>query len=194
MGAAAIEVVPAWLDVAGTVVDTLGSLITAFAVVAGGLWAYFKFVKGRTYRPRLEVRLDGGWIEVAGRHQFHARVFAKNIGGTSVQLIQHGSALAMSTVADPELGKRRRIWHVVTKQAIFKEHQWVEPLEQVGDELLLDLDVGAPIVVQMELRLVWSWKRRRPNVVVFARKILPANVQGPDGDEGEKDESRPGGA
>jgi hypothetical protein len=37
-----------------TIVDVLQKLFTIAAIVVGGIWAYFNFFKGRTYRMRLE--------------------------------------------------------------------------------------------------------------------------------------------
>jgi hypothetical protein len=69
-----------FLDNVKTVVDIIGTGVTAAAVIIGGIWAYFKFVKGRTFRPRLEVGLAGQWRLFNGKDLLHARVTLKNIG------------------------------------------------------------------------------------------------------------------
>jgi hypothetical protein len=33
----------------------VSSVATAGAVIVGGLWGYFNFAKGRTYKPRLSI-------------------------------------------------------------------------------------------------------------------------------------------
>ena len=49
------------LESVNAVVDIIGTSVTAIAIIIGGFWAYFKFAKGRTYRPRFEVLLAGQW-------------------------------------------------------------------------------------------------------------------------------------
>src|SRR6516164_3819133 len=67
-----------------TIVDTISKAVTAVAVIIGGVWAYFKFVRGRTYRPRLEVDLAGQWWPVNGKWLLQTRVMVKNVGASKV--------------------------------------------------------------------------------------------------------------
>ena len=71
------------LDQVKTLVDILGTIVTAIAVVVAGVWAYFNFVKGRTYRPRLEISLSGKWHAGSGTNWFHLVISVKNMGGSA---------------------------------------------------------------------------------------------------------------
>lgn len=170
---------PAWLQVTSGLTETIGTAITAAALIVAGIWAYFRFVKDRTYRPKLDVTLSGAWLDLDGVHHLHARVVVANIGGTAVELVQVGTGLVVSGLAPAVQGKRRRSWRQVTKQAVFDEHGWIEPQERISDDVLLDLGVDRPVETMLELRLVCvlsktRWRRPAANVVVFARRILPA--------------------
>src|SRR5262245_14886669 len=76
------------LDNAKTIADSIQALVTAAAILVGGIWAYFKFAQGRTFRPRIEVDVSGQWRDVRenkGLHirkkkLLHARIRVKNIG------------------------------------------------------------------------------------------------------------------
>jgi len=68
------------LDDLKTIVEIAGTTVTAVAVIVGGLWAYFKFVRGRTFRPRLELGMSGQWRMIKDEPFLHARVTVKNIG------------------------------------------------------------------------------------------------------------------
>jgi hypothetical protein len=37
--------------------ETVQTALTSGAIVVGGVWTYFKFIKGRTFRPRV----NGQW-------------------------------------------------------------------------------------------------------------------------------------
>jgi hypothetical protein len=132
------ETATSGLDDAKTVADIVGTLITALAVIVGALWAYYRFVKGRTYRPRLEVSMGGEWFTVDGKRLLLARVRLKNIGASVVELLQKGTGLRVSTLGDS--GSPGTVsWiqgHVYT---ILDEHAWIEPGETVSDDVLLRL-------------------------------------------------------
>jgi hypothetical protein len=159
-------------DVAGIV----GSAVTALAVIVGGSWAYFKFVKGRTYRPRLEVNLFGQWREVNGAKRYHARITVRNIGASVVRLLQRGTGLRVNLLADYQpRPPGRATWRKAGTFQIFLEHDWIEPGETVSDDLLLDLGESGPALVMLEARLVWKWSSHSEEIVVFARRMLAAD-------------------
>jgi hypothetical protein len=160
-----------------TVVDIVGTTVTAAAVVVGGLWAYFKFVKGRTYRPRLEVGMSGRWRNVDGRRLIHARVAVRNIGASVVTLIQEGTGLRISVLAvDQDPPPAAMAWTSMRVFEIFGEHEWIEPGETVSDDVLLDLGVSESLPLLFESRLVWQLSGRQSDqVVVFARQVIPVD-------------------
>jgi hypothetical protein len=143
------------LDNLKTVVDIIGTVVTAAAVILGGMWAYFKFVKGRTYRPRLGVRLTGHWRPVDGRHLLHARITVENIGASKVTLLQRGTGLRVSVLApDQPVAQAPVAWEHLKVFEILREHEWTEPGEMVSDDVLLDLGIPEPAPTLFEARLV----------------------------------------
>ena len=73
------------------------SIATAVAVIIGGFWAYFKFIRGRTFKPKLSIALAGQWrfIPRVG-NVFHARLRVTNIGASKADLKQFGTGLQIS--------------------------------------------------------------------------------------------------
>ena len=41
--------------------DIAQAVVTTAAVVVGGFWAYYKFVRGRLYSPHVDIALFGQW-------------------------------------------------------------------------------------------------------------------------------------
>jgi hypothetical protein len=169
------------LDNLKTVVDIIGTAITGVAVIAGGIWAYFKFVKGRTFRPRLEVDLSGEWQSVGQwrrnrRQLLQARIRVKNIGASKVTLLQKGTGLRVSVLAANQPSPPAPAgWDSRGVFVILKEHAWIEPGETISDDLLLDLGMSAAVATLFEARLVW--RRRRRNIVVSAREVIPTDAK-----------------
>src|SRR5512132_4173741 len=125
------------LDDIDTIVGIVGTAITALAVIIGGIWAYFKFVKGRTYRPRLEVGLFGQWRIINGRPLLQARLTVKNIGASVVTLLQKGTGLRVGMLEGNQPSPpAAQVWRELRVFEVLGEHQWIEPQETVSDDLL----------------------------------------------------------
>ena len=171
-----------------TVVDIVGTVVTAGAVVVGGLWAYFRFVKDRVYRPRLEVGLFGQWREVGGESMLHARVTVKNIGATDVELLQEGTALIVESMSAEQSDPPTSVqWTPLQASSILEDHQWIEPNETISDDLLLRLGLTQPEPVRFRCALRWKWGSRGGDIViVVTRKIIPVGAT-LDGAEGQDD-------
>ena len=109
------------------VVDVAGTFVTAAAIIVGGLWAYFKFVKNRTYRPRLEVTMQAQWRVVRDVRLLQARVTVKNIGASSVRLIQHGTGLRINRLGQVPMPEAVVVWSKLRVFPLLVEHQWIDP-------------------------------------------------------------------
>jgi hypothetical protein len=94
------------LDSLKTVIDIIDSVVTGATLIIDGIWAYFKFIKGRTFRPRLEVNMFGQWRTVGQKQLLHARIRVKNIGSSNVKLRQQ--VLASELVSSAQ-GSHRRL-------------------------------------------------------------------------------------
>jgi hypothetical protein len=166
----------------------IASIFTALAVSAGGVWAYYKFIKGRTFRPRISGEILGQWRpkDDAEAHRSrlafksqrptaylcHVRIRVTNIGAAKVTLKQYGTGLEVSfpTERQPVLPHVVRWDNALALQTnsnndgmfkVFGEQEWIEPGETVSEDLLLDLG-RSPTIAQLELHLTWSaarWER-----------------------------------
>ena len=164
------------LDDASTLVDIIGTIVTAAAVIIGGIWAYFNFVKGRTYRPRLEVGLSAQWHAAAGPPLFHLVISVKNIGSSKVDLVQKGTGIRVSRPqTGPTTPDDMIEWSSVGVFEIFTAHEWIEPSETITDHLLLSLDRPEDPVL-LEARLIWKRSSREGNIEVQARQMVFAGL------------------
>jgi hypothetical protein len=165
------------LESVKTAFDIAGTAVTAIAVIVGGYWAYFRFVRERTYRPRLEVTMAGQWREVGAHRLLHARISVKNIGTSVVTLLQEGTGLRISKL-DPEIPSAPAAtqWQSMRVFRVFEKHQWIEPDETISDDLLVSLVVGIDEPVLFESRLVWKWEGGKNNIVVSASQVMPPDA------------------
>lgn len=166
-----VNTLKSWVDIVGTAVTTL-------AVLVGASWAYFKFVKGRTFRPRLEVQVSARWLVVDASDRIHVQIVLKNIGASKVTLRQQGTGLSVSGLAEAQpVAPTTASWVCFRIFEIFLDHAWIEPGETIADDLLLSLEVPRPATVMLHARLVLSRSILR-NIEVNARAVIPVAVDG----------------
>jgi len=168
--------------------EALSNVVTAAAIVIGGGWAYFKYFRHRTFRPRLSVDLLGEWRQAEGTDLLHIRVRVTNIGASKVALNQYGSGLNVGfataiadhdqvvwelvpfTVETAPVDPDLRSWTdiktgsqkttVPRDYVVLDEHGWIEPGETVSDDLLLNLG-REPEICVLEVKLLWALSNRR---------------------------------
>ena len=157
-----------------TIADIVSASITAFAVIVGGLWTYRKFVKGRTFKPRLDVTMVGSWQVADGRNLLQCRVTVKNIGASKITIVQPGTGLSVSRLAASKHlnGAHSAEWTELGIFEILVDHKWIEPGETVRDQVLLDLGTSKPVITLLETRLIMR-RRVRRNIEDSTRQVIP---------------------
>jgi hypothetical protein len=140
-----------WKD-ASEIADHVATVI---AIGAAGIWAYFNFVKSRTYHPRMEMAVSGE-IRLSGATGYVVpRVTLKNIGQSKIALIQRGSGYRVWFAADSGNSLPEVAWSGGRPvYPMFQEHQHIEPGESIFDEVRLIRLPEASIAVKIEARLV----------------------------------------
>jgi hypothetical protein len=176
--------------------DSLQQATQILALLVGGAWAYFNFVKRRTLVRRAEIRLSASLMRFQGTTFIHATVSAENTGLSvlplSLQFIVihslHDSKWELKPRVELEWGDE------LVLMPVLQEHEWIEGGEQVHDEVLIPLPASLddqPLAYQATAMLV-SKRRRRvrlptrlspgaaanvEDVVFTARTILTAAIQ-----------------
>lgn len=144
-----------WTDWA----DGLAAIAQALAIVVGGLWAYFKFLRGRTFASRAELGVAAAplpgepralkitaTLRNAGLSKLPLRTQAVLLYGISARPTEENQ----TGTVERRIGKARKI---------FAAHGWVEAGETIADELVLLLpDPDGWIAWRVECRV---YERRK---------------------------------
>ena len=150
----------------------LSDLLTSLGIVVGGLWAYFKFFKGRTFRTRLEPKITAKIVNQGNTKILIASMELTNIGFTVVYLnpltsidVYVINPVTPTELSSVKLGDSPRTFPV------FENHSWIEPEETIRDEIMLRLpnadnvSYQLKLVIRSENRSIvkrWkSWRKRR---------------------------------
>src|SRR5437588_9561555 len=90
--------------------STFEHIATVAGLIIGGLFAYYKFFKGRVFVPRLETCLTVKSICKDNTGYLIASLELKNVGLSRVDIHQKGTALRVSSCAGrPPLGKAESV-------------------------------------------------------------------------------------
>jgi hypothetical protein len=149
-----------WLDVADKAVKAL-------ALLVGAVWTYLGYRRGRTFARRLEPAVAGRLIERDGKHFLMIISTVKNVGLSKVPLQQRGTACTLFalTVDKPVPGSGPPADIV----ELFREHDWLEPGEIVGQSDLVPLPFYSDklLGIRLQIRVV------SPAVRLRNIKIVP---------------------
>lgn len=130
--------------------DIIEKLFKLAAYVIGGLWVYFNYFKGRTYRPRLETKITGALIKKGSSDFVNINAQIKNVGLSKVDIEQEGTALRL-LIYNPD--RQDDPWDHQITISILSAHQWIEPGEAVEEPILLPLPSNV-LAVRAEVIIV----------------------------------------
>ena len=148
---------PAAATTASAVIDGAHKLAQIVAIVIGGIWAYYKFFRGRTFRPRLEPALEASILQIAALRHLKVKARVKNVGLSRVVIDREVSGLRVFVyepadgVATSKVGSVD--WQRVRTVDVFKEHGWVEPGETIEDNWLFAVSDQQAAAFRLELKL-----------------------------------------
>jgi hypothetical protein len=134
--------------------DMAGHVGTLVGLGIAGVWAYFNFVKSRTYYPRMELAVSGELRTQDGWQYLVPRVTLKNIGNAKVELNQSGSGYRIWVTKGESRDAGELVWSGGKPVfSIFTDHQWIEPGESIFDELSLFALPSDCVAAKIQVRL-----------------------------------------
>lgn len=145
--------------------DTIDEAVKVAAVVVGAAWTFLNYVRGRTFRSRLDIDLTGTINERAGVEFFVGSCTAKNVGLSKVPLqkVGTGASVYAMRLAPSKSGGFRIVEQEVKVFQIFDRHGWVEPGEQITDPFAVTVPdaPGALVAVRVAVmissgEITWS--------------------------------------
>ncbi len=134
-----------WVETAGG----FESIITSLALIAGGAWAYLRFVHARTIQPRIVLSVAGEASPAPTGCYVRIKVGARNRGMTMVRIAHRDTAVAvyaeMPGTDIPE-------WDDISAFGVLTGSDMIEPDEELEEEHLLRL----PEMPRVALKLVFQ--------------------------------------
>jgi hypothetical protein len=123
-----------------TATDVASNIVTSVAVLVGGVWAYFKFIKGRTFAHRAELDVSPSLETSADSLYLSVTITLKNTGLSKLPLNDNMKVtrlFGLTHVANGAVSAAK--WERVLTVPILDQHAWLEAQETVTDTVVYSL-------------------------------------------------------
>lgn len=136
--------------------DAFANLTQSFALLGGGVWAYFKFAKGRTFQDRLTPSVNGRFILIDGSVFLVVTMQLKNVGLSRIALDQEATSLAIFEYVPAEGKEIRRVENscLMDFEVFGDQDRYIEPSEMVDRQTLIKLPEVSSIGYHLELKVL----------------------------------------
>jgi hypothetical protein len=178
---------------AKTATEVASNIVTSAAVTIGGIWAYFKFIRGRTFARRAELNVSSTLKQNAKSMHLSVTVTLKNAGLSKLPLNENMKAIRLFEMArDGDNYPAAVKWERVLTLPILRQHAWLEAQEAVTDTIIYNLgpaDVILPDHIAYRVEAVVGSPRRkftgkgtlwRAHSIIFLQPDNPVE-RGPEG-------------
>ena len=140
---------------------TVYNIVTSSAVVIGGVWAYFKFVRGRTFANRGELTVSASLERSAARLYLCITIVFKNTGLSRLPLNNNMKAIRLfGMVSQMDRGPGETEWERIVTLPILDQHEWLEAQETVTDTVVYRLPVSVDIHAAYRVEAIVGARRR----------------------------------
>lgn len=178
--------VPLWLRNVQAGADVFQKLVTALAIAVGGIWAYFRFFKERTYASRLQPTISGTVARRDGIIYLRAATNVKNIGQSRVVLNHEYIGLRVLTRT---AGASK--WDLYRTEDVFTEQPHVESGVTIGEPVWVEMPEKDKVALRLDLYVAESEKvgwlaREVVNLVAEVDNEQESGEPGPLAEQSER--------
>lgn len=146
------------------ITDVLLNTVQMAAFIAGGWWAYFKFIKGRTFKESLVPAVSGRFVSIDDVQYLIVATQIKNVGLSKIEFNREGSALIIfeyntsseteiHTVVDNKLG---------AFDVLNEKDKYIEPNEIIDDQRFIAIPGPLKIAYRLEIQIAstgpYTWQ------------------------------------
>jgi hypothetical protein len=174
------------MAISGTdLASAVESYATAVGIGVGGVFTYYKFVKDRIYRPRLDLSVIAERVESGDRTLLACRLAVHNLGSTKLSIRHKGLVLIVRAATVPPGPFQAARWSSDAAQVavvrIFADHDWIESGETIRDEALVSVVADPAQAYRVELRfvVVHPSPRSKKNITVYGAVVVAGSAAEP---------------
>ena len=144
--------------------EAFANVTQSLALIAGGVWAYFKFAKGRTFRDRLIVTVSGRFVSIDGSVFLVVTNLLHNVGlsriafSPKVSLLNVFEYLPAGTEQIVSVSNKR----LTSFRVLADNDKYIEPNEIIERQCLIALPRVSNVGYQLEFEVLtesgYAWR------------------------------------
>jgi len=168
-----------------SVLDIVDKVTKVVALLIGGAWAYLNYVRGRTFKKRLELKISAKEVRSKAGLLLSGAAQIKNVGLSKFPIEQKGTAILFFDLrpSAPTDQPTEPTEENVGVREVFKDHAWIEPGETIAEDFLLQIPENKErLAMKLDLRVVAAHIEWNANCIVEL---------GSGGQEAERQGARP---
>ena len=126
-------------------IEYIEAVLSVLAVIAGGVWVFFNYVRKRTYEEKSILKLNGNVVYLGSSILLAFELSIKNIGNSRVFIRQDATRLSIYGYAaemDNAAGVRNVDWNHMETSSILLDAEWIEPGEEIRNEALFEVNAN----------------------------------------------------
>jgi len=160
--------------------EAFANITQSLALVAAGVWAYFKFAKGRTFRDRLTLTVSGRSVSIDGSVYLVVTMQLKNVGLSRIAFDQKVSSLVVSEYVPSEAAETMSVTsNSLDRFEVFTDRdRYIEPNEFVERQTLIALPRVSLIGYQLEFQVLSDTARGWRTTTIVEQSAFSHNDVG----------------
>jgi hypothetical protein len=137
------------------IVEIIYKITATLGIILGLIGGYFHYFRGRTYKSRLDIGVQGESVLKDQVIYLRISAYAKNVGlsktntSKGVSTVRVWSCKSKDDNSESEMEEKR-----IGTYQIFEKHELIEPGETIDDHLLIPVPYENQIAFKFELRVV----------------------------------------
>jgi len=144
--------------------EAVANVSQSLALIGGGVWAYFKFAKGRTFQDRLIPNVSGTFVLIEGFVFLVVTMQFKNVGLSRIAFDREASSLFVfeyvASEAEEILGVKSN--RLASFRVFADKDKYIEPNEIVERQRLIALprvpNIGYQLEVEVGTDSKYTWR------------------------------------
>jgi hypothetical protein len=138
------------------VLDIIDKATKILALFVGAGWVYLNYLRGRTFKGRLEPTISGKTIRSKGILLLSGAAQVKNVGLSKVVIQQRGTGIeVLGLVRQARGDSPALLTQDIAVLPVFEVHGWIEPGETIEESFLVPIaEHPETVAFRLGLRIV----------------------------------------
>ncbi len=161
--------------------DIAGTIVTMVATIVAGAWAYYQFVRGRVFKARITLKLNGELLRRSDGLYVVSTVEMINVGLTRVDIQRSGTGLsvfACEPLDDVGSNARNLPRLLLAGFDLFRSHDRAEPGVALQEQRIFALPPRPMVAITLECRVVAHGSSFTATSVVKVPNISTTHEEG----------------